>query len=178
MQPIDTVTLAQLVTTSARDVFATMLGMEVAAGDSYVEREPSSPTEGVVALIGLTGPWVGTGCIFCSASFARRIASQMLMTEFESVCEEVLDAVAEVVNMIIGNVKTGLEERLGPMGLSIPTVFYGRNFTAKSAGEGEWTVFPFFDGEDRLDVKIHLAPDRRHVVPVRSDFPHPCTDQG
>ena len=39
-----------------------------------------------------------------------------------------LDAVAEVTNMIIGNVKTVLESRLGAMGLSTPTVIYGRNF--------------------------------------------------
>jgi chemotaxis protein CheX len=178
MQPIDTATLAQLVMVSTRDVFATMLGMEVTAGDPYVEHEPPNPTEGVVALIGLTGQWVGTGSLFCSASFACQISALMLMTEFESVCEDVLDAVAEVINMIIGNVKTGLEEQLGPMGLSIPTVFYGKNFTARCAGEGEWTVFPFLNGEDRLDVKIHLAPDRRPVVRARAEFSDPCTHRG
>jgi chemotaxis protein CheX len=143
-----------------------------------VERAPPHPTEGVVALIGLAGSWVGTGSISCSASFACRISAQMLMTKIESVGEEVLDAVAEVTNMIIGNVKTGLEEHLGPMGLSIPTVVYGRDFTARSAGEGEWTVFPFFDGEDRLDVRICLVPNRKPVLQVRPGYSHPSTLQG
>ena len=30
----------------------------------------------------------------------------MLMTEYTAICEDVLDAVAEITNMIIGNVKT------------------------------------------------------------------------
>jgi chemotaxis protein CheX len=44
------------------------------------------------------------------------------MTEASSVDEDVLDAVAEITNMIIGSVKTDLEGELGPLGLSIPTV--------------------------------------------------------
>ena len=98
MQPIDAATLAQFVKVSTQDVLSTMVGMEVSAGDSYLERAPVNPTEGVVALIGLAGSWVGTGSISCSASFACRISAQMLMTEFGSVSEEVLDAVAEVTN--------------------------------------------------------------------------------
>jgi chemotaxis protein CheX len=159
------------------DVFSTMLGMEVAAGDPFVERVPPIPTEGVVALVGLAGQWVGTGSLFCSAAFACRISSQMLMTEIESVGEDVLDALAEVTNMIIGNVKTGIEEHLGPMGLSIPTVVFGRNFTARSAGEGEWTVFPFFNGEDRLDVKIYLVPSRKPTMHIRPGYSHPYSLQ-
>ncbi len=58
----------------------------------------------------------------------------MLMTEAPSVNEDVLDAVAELTNMIIGNVKTELEAQVGPLGLSIPTVVYGRNFQTKTAG--------------------------------------------
>ena len=41
--------------------------------------------------------------------------------------DEVLDAVGELTNMIIGTVKNGLEEHLGPMQLSVPTVVYGKN---------------------------------------------------
>ncbi len=58
----------------------------------------------------------------------------MLMTEAPSVNEDVLDAVAELTNMIIGSVKTDLESQLGPLGLSIPTVVFGRNFRTRSAG--------------------------------------------
>ena len=84
----------------------------------------------------------------------------MLMTESSAVDEEVLDAVAELTNMIIGGVKTDLEPTLGPLGLSIPTVVFGKNFKAKSASHrnGSWSVF---DWEARpLLVKVCLARDR------------------
>lgn len=155
-----------------------MLGMDLTFSESYVEHEHPRPTEGVVSLIGLAGEWVGTGCVSCSASFACQVSSRMLMTEIEAVGEEVLDVIAEVTNMIIGNVKTGIEEYLGPMGLSIPTVVFGKNFTARSAGDGEWTVFPFQYGEDRLEVKIFLIPNRKPARQVRPGYSHPYSVQG
>ena len=66
-----------------------------------------------------------------------------MMSEYSSVTDEVLDAVAELTNMIIGNLKTALEEHLGPMGLSIPTVIHGRNFTSRTVGTQDWTIVPF-----------------------------------
>jgi hypothetical protein len=48
------------------------------------------------------------------------------------------------------------------MGLSIPTVIYGRNFTTRSVGHNEWTVVPFeLDGEV-FEIQISLA-QRHHA---------------
>jgi chemotaxis protein CheX len=178
MQQIDRNTLTEVVRATTQEVFSTMLGVQLSCGDPFVETVPTKPAEGVVSLIGLAGQWAGTGCVFCSASLACRIASQMLMTEIDSVGEEVLDVIAEITNMIIGNVKTGLERDLGPMGLSIPTVVFGKNFTTKSAGDGEWTVFPFSWGEEGLEVKVCLTPNRKPVAPLRPGFPHSYSLEG
>jgi chemotaxis protein CheX len=59
--------------------------------------------------------------------------------------------------MILGNVKTTFEETLGPMGLSIPTVIYGRNFTTRSVGHCEWSVVPFELDGDYIEIQISLA---------------------
>src|SRR5512132_3735622 len=99
---------------ATEEVFSTMLGMKVEPGEPYVESTASPSSEGVVALIGLAGEWAGTASLNCSAPFACRIASQMLMIDAQAVDGEVLDAGAEVANMIIGNVKTGLEQETGP----------------------------------------------------------------
>ena len=149
-----------------------MLGMELSPAQVYLEAEPPPPAEGIVSLIGLAGRWVGTGCVSCSGPFACRVSSQMLATTIQSVGEEVLDVMAEITNMIIGNAKTDLEEVLGPMGLSIPTVVYGKNFTTRSTGEGEFTVVPFDVDGERLEVKICLAPSRKPHLPIRPGFPH------
>ena len=149
------------------EVFSTMLTLQLEIGEPYTEVVPAAPSEGVVSLVGLAGTWVGTGSVSCSAQLACRISSQMLMTELTAVDGEVLDAVAEVTNMIIGNVKTVLEGELGPMGLSIPTVIFGKNFTTRGAGNGYWTVLPFRCGEESMEVKVCLEPSKQ----VRASAP-------
>ena len=86
-----------------------------------------------------------------TARSAQRISGALLMQEYSAVDEDVLDAIGEVTNMVLGNVKTALEEELGPMGLSIPTVIYGRNFTTRSVGKSQWTVVPFDCDGHRVD---------------------------
>jgi chemotaxis protein CheX len=150
--------LYQIIRRATEEVFTTMLALEVKAGEPYVEQAAPGNFAGVVAFIGLTGAWAGTGSVSCGSPFACRLSSCFLMTEFPAVDEQVLDAMGELTNMIIGNVKNEVEERLGPMGMSIPTVIHGHNFSARSVGRDEWTVVPFWSGEDRLNVKICLTP--------------------
>jgi chemotaxis protein CheX len=152
--------LVSLVRCATESVFETMLGETITAGNAYLDSVASPSSNGVVSFIGLAGAWMGTGSISCSALCACRIASQLMMSEYSAVDDEVLDAVAEVTNMILGNVKTSLEERIGPMGLSIPTVIYGRNFSSRTVGKHEWTVVPFDCYGERLEVQLCLAEQR------------------
>jgi chemotaxis protein CheX len=151
---------------STAQVFATMLGVEIRCGESSIENSMPSANDGVVSFIGLAGAWAGTGSLSCSPVLACRICASMLMCEANAVNEEVLDTVAELTNMIIGSVKTELEEHLGPLGLSIPTVVYGRNFRAKSAGSTEWFAVRFHWDDETLLVKLCLEPKDRaaHVL--------------
>src|SRR5271165_3033439 len=125
------------------DVFLTMLGLEITPMPAKTENKSPSVNEGVMSFAGLSGPWIGTGCVCCSAAFACRLCTFFLMAETTSVNEEVLDTVGELTNMIIGNFKTVAEESLGPLGLSVPTVIYGRNFTSRSLGASDWLIMPF-----------------------------------
>ena len=138
-----------------------MMGLEVEAEPVYEEANSKGTVDGVVALIGLAGEWVGGGVVQCDATLARKFYSSLLMTECDpasdGVNEEVLDAVAEIANMIIGNVKNAIERDLGPIGLGIPSVVYGRNFTTRSAGSN-WIVNPFTCEGGRLLVKFCLTP--------------------
>lgn len=166
--------LVQAIRSATEEVFTTMLNLTVTPGEVFVEKEEAVPSSGVVSLIGLAGSWVGSGSLACSASFAAKIASALLMTPYEAIDEDVLDAVAEVTNMIIGNVKTVLESRLGAMGLSTPTVIYGRNFQTRSSGNQEWTVVPFLLGADRMCVQVCIAPNNEtSKKTTRTGFPIP-----
>jgi chemotaxis protein CheX len=160
---------------ATEEVFTMMLGLEVVPGEAVAEQAAPGPTEGVVSLIGLAGPWVGTGSISCSASTACYLSSKFLMTEFASVNEDVLDSIAELTNMIIGSFKTRAEERLGPMGLSIPTVIFGRNFTTRTVSRNDWTMVPFTVDDNKFDVHICLTPNDKqpHMRPRANDVGAP-----
>ncbi|MGO4880417.1 MAG: chemotaxis protein CheX [Bryobacteraceae bacterium] len=143
---------------ASEEVFVTMLGAELRFVESYFDKGPSHPLDGVICLIGMAGEWTGTGTISCSSECACAMASRMLMAEYSTVDAEVLDAVAEIANMILGNVKTALERSLGTMGMSIPTAIFGKNFLAKSFGDETWNVVVFDCEGQRLEVKLFLKP--------------------
>jgi CheY-specific phosphatase CheX len=63
---------------------------------------------------------------------------------------------AELTNMIVENFKNDPEQRLGPTGLSIPTVIHGRNFSTRSLRREDWIVVPFLCGEHLPEVKVRL----------------------
>jgi len=154
---------------STAEVFSTMLGLEVQPADVHTDKASPAVNEGVMAFVGIAGPWVGSGVICCSAAFACRLCELFLMTEAPAVNEEVLDAVGELANMVIGNFKTAAEAVVGALGLSVPTVIYGRNFTSKSLGNNDWLVMPFTCGDESFEIRVWFAPaaessSHRHVV--------------
>jgi chemotaxis protein CheX len=151
------------------EVFSTMLGMDLIPAETHLDKASPSVNEGVLAFVGVAGPWMGNGVISCSASFACQLCATFLMTEATAVNEEVLDAVGEIANMVIGNFKTAAEAVVGPLNLSVPTVIYGRNFTSKSLGNNDWIVMPFKCGDDHFQIRMWFAPAAesnvtRHVV--------------
>jgi len=50
---------------------------------------------------------------------ACKLAAAMMMSQYDKVNDEVMDAMGEVANMVIGGVKTRLEEIVGAMAMGI-----------------------------------------------------------
>jgi chemotaxis protein CheX len=120
--------IAEAIVASAGEVSSSMLGSELTGIDR--SGELTFPCDGVLSVIGLTGKWVGSGYLVCSSASACRLASSFLMSDPAcGVTDEVLDAVGEITNMIVGTVKNSLEDSLGPLQLSIPTVIHGKNIS-------------------------------------------------
>ncbi|HEX8985853.1 MAG TPA: chemotaxis protein CheX [Bryobacteraceae bacterium] len=161
METLDRDKLIGSMRAATQEVFATMLGLEIAPEEAYVEANSSGTVDGVVALIGLAGNWVGGGIIHCDVPLARKLYKHFLMAECEpagdGVNEEVLDAIAEIANMIIGNVKNEVESMVGNIGMGIPSVVYGRKFTTRNAGSN-WVVAPFACEGAHIWVKVCLNP--------------------
>ena len=82
------------------------------------------------------------------------MGSTMLMMEINEINGEVLDGVGEVANMILGNFKESIETYTGALGLSVPTVVYGKNFSTRSAIKSDWTLVPFRCGVYSFEVRI------------------------
>lgn len=163
-------TIIEAVVAATQDVFSTMLAMEAVPGGAKVDDSSTGPTEGVVGIVGMAGAWIGTGTLSLSAPLACRIAGAMLMAEYEAVNDDVLDAIAEVSNMVIGNLKTNLEEFVGIMGLSIPTVVFGKNFATRTMRDKEWIVIEFSVDGQRLDVHVCLQPNQAGGGPARPGY--------
>lgn len=164
--PISTDDLARIIRDSTDAVFSTMLQLSAQPQPPRHETGNSPPVDGVIALVGIAGPWTGTGHIFVSPSFACQLAGALLCTEYPAVDADVLDAVSEVANMIVGNVKTGLEERLGQLALSVPTVIYGRNYQTRTSHVHDWLVIPFQCGSETMEVRFCLMQTRGNTPPA------------
>jgi chemotaxis protein CheX len=157
--------MASAIAAATSEVFTTMLDLEISEGKVEEDNAGSSRASGVVALLGMAGEWVGNGRICCTPEFGCKMASQLLMQPCAAVNEEVLDAVGEVANMIIGNIKNALEERLGTLSLSTPTVIYGHNFEARSVGVRERVTLAFDSGGEHLQVQISISPATSKTAP-------------
>ena len=96
---------------------------------SYLDLDGSSPLVAtpadkhqadVTASVSVTGAWRGHVLVSCSDAASKNVAAALLGIEFDDVAEEdVADALGELANIIVGNVKSLLPE---PSALSLPHV--------------------------------------------------------
>ena len=122
---VDEVCLHQAMLAGAAEVFETMIFMDIK--ESFEdEQHPKGNT--FFGSITFTGNMEGCLAICCSALCAKAIAQNMLgMTPAEELNEtEITDAIGEVANMVMGTVKSRIQETVGGLNVSIPTVVKGR----------------------------------------------------
>ncbi len=138
---------------ATENVFSTMMDLAVETLEPTDHEEPGA-IDGVVSLLGFTGPWTGTGMFYCSEDFACTLGSALLMTEVEEVNSEVLDGIGELANMILGNFKESIETQTGPLALTVPTVVYGKNFQTRTPVLASWTIVPFKVEDATFEVRV------------------------
>jgi chemotaxis protein CheX len=144
---------------SVDELFTTMLNQKVLAGAPRTKRAIDVQTDGVVALVGLTGEWSGTAVLNCSAACACWMSTHFLMADFDDVNDDVLDAIGEITNMVIGNFKNKIAERIGPLAMSIPAIVYGREMrTSSKGGSKDWFAFPFTSEGNAFEFLVRIEP--------------------
>jgi chemotaxis protein CheX len=159
--------LAKMIFNATQEVFTSMMGCEIQQLPD-TETTLTDSFDGVLSLIGLAGPVIGNGVLACSAEAARDLSSQLLYTQFTSVDEQVLDAVGEITNMIVGGFKNLLEVHIGQLQMSIPTVIFGKNIaTRNSRADVVVTVRCAFP-KGQFELTVRLAAAREPGLNVRS----------
>lgn len=158
--------LAGLIERAATDVFEIMLRLPLVATGYRVQEEPSTAAHGLLSMIGVAGDWVGMGTFHCSPAMGCRIADAVFLTRHTVVDEEVLDTVAEMANIILGNVKTDFEPGRGNVLLSIPAVVEGRIFVKRSLSRRQWVVASFESDGEVIEIQIALSPNPNPTVPA------------
>jgi len=166
--PITNEEICSLLVTHTEQVFSLMLGVGVSPRSTAIQQNLDGVGGGIIALVGFAGKWNGAGSLSCGSDLACQVTSKMLMAEFHAVDEQVLDVIGELTNMIIGNFKNSAESLLGPLGMSTPTVFHGRDFHARTLNGQLWTSVAFECEGKTLEVRVCLAPS-----PHGKNAPHP-----
>ncbi len=150
---IDQRAIVDAIRGATENVFSTMMDLAVETLEPTDHEEPGA-VNGVVSLLGFTGPWTGTGMFYCSEDFACTLGSALLMTEVEEVNSEVLDGIGELANMILGNFKESIETQTGPLAITVPTVVYGKNFRTRTPVLASWTIVPFKVEDATFEVRV------------------------
>lgn len=112
----------------AQNVLDTMVKVEAFMQDECTLRPGKNHVTGCIQI---SGTWQGAVVIQTTDGFSRNAASRMLCLEdAEVTCADVQDAIAELTNMIGGNIKSQVP---GPSFLSLPTVTTGADFDFRLA---------------------------------------------
>jgi chemotaxis protein CheX len=150
--------LDELVRTAVREVFETMLSLDLEpqpAGTSIQNTEPH-----VVGAVGFIGRPNGIVYVYATANFARDITNALLgLAETDATSDEMVnDAMGELTNMIVGHIKSRLADRGMPCALTIPSIVRGTNFTIEAVSTTTRRLCAFQCRGNRLAIEILLKP--------------------
>lgn len=153
--------LAEYVINSTREVFSTMVMLEVAA--DYPLKESITHFHcSVTGMVGFAGTYSGVISMHCPLSLAKKITSAMLgmaENEIEDGGEDLNDAIGEIGNMLGGSVKMVLSTGGLDVKLSIPTVISGEDYTINSLSDSDCVVIPFVVENERFLVGLTLKKE-------------------
>ena len=151
---VTTTSLKDRVLDSAKEVFETMVFMALEE-----VTEPPAKIEDVTLLGTITfkGPLEGCLGICCGVNCARTIAANMLgMDSSEAISEDdINDAVGEVANMVMGAVKARLQDEVGNVEVSIPSVVQGLELK-NSLGERATELVVHGNLEEEYNIRFSL----------------------
>jgi len=150
--------LDELVTSAVTELFGTMLGMKmlrvpVQAGFGNNEAH-------VAGVVGFIGKLSGVVYVYTTQSFSHRITATLLGIKDSEIdgSEMVNDAMGEMANMLVGQMKSRLTDRGISCVLTIPSVVRGSQFSVETISTTEGHVFSYEAAGNRIFIHFLLKP--------------------
>lgn len=118
--------LGELLIEAVKDIFETMIFMSVEKASD--DDDSKIKGDAIMGLITFQNGTKGCLTIYCSQICARAIATNMLgmnpNDEIED--DDVKDAIGEVTNMVMGSMKSRIQDHNTTIQISIPTIIKGQ----------------------------------------------------
>ncbi|MCL2793171.1 MAG: chemotaxis protein CheX [Spirochaetaceae bacterium] len=113
-----------------KSTFSTFIGTELSVGRPFFKEKNEINEWDISGIIGLSGEARGAVVISMRTGLAARLTGMLTGKQHEVIDEEVVDAIGEIVNIIAGNAKKGLEE-IFRLVISLPTIVQGQRHQIK-----------------------------------------------
>lgn len=139
------------------ETFDTMLSVQMVRYKDPADVPVIEDTFNVFAIIGLTGKVTSRLVLSCTASVALRLSEKFLMEELDSLNEDVLDSMKELINIIAGAAAGNMQQY--QLQLSLPVILLGNEADIHSAKGGSTVSVPFFVpecGPIHLEITVDI----------------------
>jgi chemotaxis protein CheX len=107
-----------------KSAFKDFLGAEVSVGRPFFSRKDTPNECEISGIIGLSGEARGAVVIGMKSALAIRLTDMLTGTAHSAIDDDVVDAIGEIVNIMSGNAKKGLEEAFRLV-ISLPSIVKG-----------------------------------------------------
>jgi len=107
-----------------KNTFKEFVGAELGAGRPYFQQKDAANEWDISGVIGLSGEARGAVVIGLKSNLAIRLTEMLTGSKHKAIDDDVVDAIGEIVNIISGNAKKGLEEAFRLV-ISLPTIIEG-----------------------------------------------------
>ena len=107
-----------------KSTFKDFVGAELQVDRPYIQEKDKVNEWDISGVIGLSGEARGAVAIGMKSALAIKLTDMLTSTKHTSIDDEVVDAIGEIVNIIAGNAKKGLEESFRLV-ISLPSIVKG-----------------------------------------------------
>jgi flagellar motor switch protein FliN/FliY len=138
------------------ETFDTMVSMEIEVSDS--EPPDTTGASRMVAAVNFAGHVIGLINIQVTSELSRQMMANMLEIEPEEVEDdaEIKDMLAEITNIVGGNLKSALNDAGHTCVISTPSLTYGADFSIKSLSMERFERFVFSYRQEFIIVEVGI----------------------